>query len=184
MYDMKKARCAECREYLKYTEKEPRRRHGAMMHPGCRYCLAGKRARLFKKKDPRIYTPKWCPRRISPPILRVYGRRDGVLHSHAVYIKGKRMTWPDAKGYALLFEGKVPYIGGTFYTIIHNREKDHLVNAQEISEELGAPVDRGDVIEFDDGIKPMFYWQDVPRLRQIMFDRDQTEGCQTRDKTD
>lgn len=176
MYDMKKARCAECPKYLKYREKETKRQHGTTMRPGCRYCLAGKRARLFKKKDPKVYVPKWCPRRISPPILRVYGQIDGALHYHDVYVGGHQMTWPDAGGYALRFQGRALYAGRDFYTIIHNREKDHPVGAAEIAEELSTPVSRHDVVEFDDGIKPMFYWLDFQRLRQIVFDRDQAEG--------
>ena len=176
MYDMKKARCDECPHHLEYREKEAKRKHGTTMRPGCRYCLAGKRARLFKKKDPKVYVPKWCPKRISPPILRVYSQRDGVLHYRRVYVKDRKMTWPDAEGYALRFEGKAPYIGRFFYTIIHNREKDHFVDADEIAEELSAPVAWKDVIEFDDGVKPMFYWCESSGLCQIVFDRDQAEG--------
>lgn len=176
MYDMKKARCAECPKYLEFREKEPRRQHGKTMRPGCRYCLAWKRARLFKKKDPKIYVPKWCPRRISPPILRVYGQRDGALHYHRVYTGRKEMLWPDAQGYALRFQGRATHTGRDFQIIIQNREKHHFVDTPEIAEELSAPVRRYDVIEFDDGVKPMFYWCDIQRLRQVMFDRDQAEG--------
>lgn len=176
MFDMKKARCAECPEYLHYREKEPKRWHGRTMRPGCRYCLAWKRARLFKKKDPKVYLPKWCPKRITPPILRVYGQQNGLLHLHSVYMKGKELRWPDANGYALRFQGRAIQTGRDFYIIIHNREKEHHVDTAEIAEELGVPVSKWDVIEFDDGVKPMFYWHDYPRLRQIMFDREQAEG--------
>lgn len=176
MYDVRKARCAECPKYLEYREKEPRRQHGTTMRPGCRYCLAGKRARLFKGKDPKIYVPKWCPRRVNPLVLRVYGQIEDAPHYHEVYTGGRRMTWPDAKGYALRFQGHTYNTGRFFFSIIQNREKEHYVNAAEIAEELSAPVSRGDVVEFDDGIKPMFYWLDYQRLRQIMFDRDQVEG--------
>ena len=184
MYDMKKARCAECPQYLQFREKEPRRQHGTTMRPGCRYCLAWKkRARLFKKKDPKIYVPRWCPRRISPPILRVYGQREDALHYHSVYTGGRKTMWPNAEGYALRFQGRAVYTGRDFYSIIHNREQEHRVNAQEISEELGAPVSRYDVIEFDDGVKPMFYWCDLYKLRQIMFEPDKAEGYPPKDES-
>ena len=176
MYDMKKARCAECPQFFKFREKEPKRQHGTTMRPGCRYCLAGKRARLFQKKDPKIYVPKWCPKQISPPILRVYGQRDGVLHYLPAIGRSNKPALPSAEGYALRFEGRAVNTGRDFYIIMHNREKDHYVDAPEITEELGAPVGRYDVIEFDDGVKPMYYWCDYRRLRQIVFDRELAEG--------
>lgn len=178
MYDMKKARCAECPELLLYGEPEPHRRQGTVMRPGCRYCLAGKRARLFKKKDPKIYVPKWCPKRISPPILRIYRLRSGGLPLRPVHVGRKKMMWPDAAGYALRVQGRAIYTGRDFYIIIHNREKEHWVDAPEIAEELNVPVGRNDVIEFDDGIKPMFYWQNAQGLMQIRFDRELAQGYQ------
>lgn len=43
-----------------------------------RYCTGfeKKKPRRFRKSDPRIKPPKWCPRRLSPPICRIYGLVD------------------------------------------------------------------------------------------------------------
>lgn len=44
-----------------------------------RYCSGfpkKRKARRFRKSDPKYKPPKWCPRRISPPVCRVYGFKD------------------------------------------------------------------------------------------------------------
>lgn len=175
MYDMKKARCAECPCYLEYREKEPRSQHGTTMRPGCRYCLAGKRARLFKKKDPKIYVPKWCPKRIYPPVLRIYEQWESLPFYYPPSCRSRKDWLPIASGYRLRYEGQAPNTGPNFYTIIHNREKDHMIWLDEISEELGVSFTLWEIIEFDDGVKPMFYWL-MDRFRQTVFDRDQAKG--------
>lgn len=72
--------------------------------------------------------------------------------------------------------GRAIQTGRDFYIIIHNGKKGHHVDTAEIAEELGVPIDKWDLIEFDDGVKPMFYWHVYPCLQQIMFDREQAEG--------
>ena len=41
-----------------------------------RYCGGfpkKRKPKRFRRSDPRYKPPKWCPRRISPPVCRVYG---------------------------------------------------------------------------------------------------------------
>ena len=36
----------------------------------------GKAPKRFRSSDPQRKAPKWCPRRLSPPVCRVYGFAD------------------------------------------------------------------------------------------------------------
>lgn len=40
-----------------------------------RYCAGFKRKKpkQFRKSDPVLKAPGWCPRRISPPVCRIHG---------------------------------------------------------------------------------------------------------------
>ena len=44
-------------------ESLPIKKKGVTMHLGECFCVAGKRARKFKRSDPKIYVPDWCPKR-------------------------------------------------------------------------------------------------------------------------
>lgn len=167
MYDMKKARCAQCPHYLFYQERAPERKHGITLQYGCRYCMAGKRARLFKRCDPKVYVPKWCPLRITPILLRIYSCGTG----YASYRRdGLKRTVLDARGYALRCEGPAPHTGADFFILVRNREKLDYVPHGDVEEMLGVPFARHDVLEFYDGIKPFFYWRPRGRILKIMFD--------------
>lgn len=52
-----------------------------MMHMGERFCLGGKKARRFKKRDPAIDVPGWCPRRKDPCELS-FDPEKGELGAH------------------------------------------------------------------------------------------------------
>ena len=42
-----------------------------------RYCMkAGRKGKRFRSKDPKSRPPAWCPRRITPPVCRIYGFKD------------------------------------------------------------------------------------------------------------
>lgn len=58
-----------------------------------RYCTGfeKKKPQRFRKSDPRIKPPKWCPRRLSPPICRIYGFVD--KNSELMeFMSGKRLV--------------------------------------------------------------------------------------------
>lgn len=69
---LRKETCYECEKHLRYMESSPAKQMGVTMHMGERFCTGGKRARKFKRNDPKIYVPSWCPRRKIPSELRVY----------------------------------------------------------------------------------------------------------------
>ena len=63
---LRKPTCADCPHNLQYMERLPIKKKGVTMHLGERFCVAGKRARKFKRSDPKTYVPSWCPRLKAP----------------------------------------------------------------------------------------------------------------------
>ena len=54
--------CSRCPHRLTYLKGEPRQEGYIVLQFGQQYCTAGKKYRMFKKKDPKIYPPNWCPK--------------------------------------------------------------------------------------------------------------------------
>ena len=54
---LRKETCYECEKHLRYMESSPTKQMGVTMHMGERFCTGGKRARKFKRNDPKIYVP-------------------------------------------------------------------------------------------------------------------------------
>ena len=82
-----------------------------MMHMGERFCTGGKRARKFKRSDPKIYVPDWCPTRKKPCELRVY-KRDGEKETDFIDVVSWRSTAEFvsryfAKGRMAVVEGRL-----------------------------------------------------------------------------
>ena len=62
-----------------------------------RYCsgFPGRKPKRFPRSAPKFKPPKWCPRRITPPVCRVYGFKDErseymELLGRAEYLSGKK----------------------------------------------------------------------------------------------
>lgn len=62
---LRKETCYECEKHLRYMESSPAKQMGVTMHMGERFCTGDKRARKFKRNDPKIYVPSWCPERAT-----------------------------------------------------------------------------------------------------------------------
>ena len=73
---LRKPTCSDCPHNLQYMERLPIKKKGVTMHLGERFCVAGKRARKFKRSDPKTYVPSWCPRLKAPCELRIYGLKN------------------------------------------------------------------------------------------------------------
>ena len=85
---LRKETCYECEKHLRYMESSPAKQMGVTMHMGERFCTGDKRARKFKRNDPKIYVPSWCPKRKLPSELRVYCFKstiDWMLHERLCY---------------------------------------------------------------------------------------------------
>ena len=53
----KKPACFGCPDDLRYSDPIPKKNMGVMMHMGERFCTGGKKARRFKRSDPKITVP-------------------------------------------------------------------------------------------------------------------------------
>ena len=146
--------CVLCPHDLHYSDAIPMRRQGVMMHMNERFCLGGKKARRFKRSDPKISVPSWCPLRKTPCELRLYGfksSREEWLHSDLCRSIGKPLP-PEEHRYALLCEGRTDLSPREFWT----RCETTLDPTEGI---LENPVEMYQVLEIDDGLKPAFFYK-------------------------
>lgn len=137
---------------LQYMERLPIKKKGVTMHLGERFCVAGKRARKFKRSDPKTYVPSWCPRLKAPCELRIYGfknQREWRMHRSMCAYLGED-TSPSAFRYAVRYEGHTDLAPYEFFECCNEKSDDEI---------LGAAVQHYDVVEIDDGIKPAFFYK-------------------------
>lgn len=161
---LRKETCYECEKHFRYMESSPAKQMGVTMHMGERFCTGGKRARKFKRNDPKIYVPSWCPKRKLPSELRVYcfkSTEDWMLHERLCYDLGKEVS-PEAHRYAVRYELHTPFSPMEFARRC-NEEPD--------AETVGAAVHRHYVVEIDDGISPAFFYKTEHGYRlEALFD--------------
>lgn len=149
---LRKPTCADCPYNLQYMERLPIKKKGVTMHLGERFCVAGKRARKFKRSDPKTYVPSWCPRLKAPCELRIYGfknQREWRMHRSMCADLGED-TSPSAFRYAVRYEGHTDLAPYEFFECCNEKSDDEI---------LGAAVQHYDVVEIDDGIKPAFFYK-------------------------
>lgn len=134
-----------------------------------RYCNGFKRRkpRRFRKNDPSIKVPKWCPKRISPPICRIWGFRDEKSEFMERLFRrdyGKeKYASPSPQHYAPRKEISLGLTAKRFYDEVQNHP---------LYEVLPPDVDvcDGEIIEIDDGLKPYyFYVQNFGIVVPLMF---------------
>ena len=130
-----KARCSDCDAWHRHTSP-PQKVRGMIMQPGFRYCMWLKRPRCFRSQDPKIKVPQWCPKRLVPTVLRIYGFKDA--NAQHVY---------DVLGGIYAHRYAVRYTGTT-------RQNANSILKDGISEDLR--IAEGEVLEIDDGILPIF----------------------------
>ena len=141
--------CSVCPYNLHYSDAVPKRAMGVMMHLGERFCTGRKKARRFKRSDPQVYVPQWCPKRKSPCELRVYTFKNASewwLHTMLERDLGRRLT-PDGVRYALVRESVTELSPRAVW--------DRLESYQDI---LDVSLEPYSVVEIDDGLKPAFFY--------------------------
>lgn len=165
MYEVKiyKPRCSGCSCLLQYSKPVPKKVKGAFLRCGERYCTGGKNTRAFKKSDPRVYLPSWCPRLLSPAILRIYCYKDSMTEYLQMMLRADGMAdHAFAHNYAVRHECR---------TTLSASALGELMGNQSLAGTLGMPVLLHEIVEIDDGIKPYsFYVLDLARVVCISFD--------------
>lgn len=152
--------CTGCPHDLHYLDFVPRKQYGVMMRCGEHYCTGGKRARSFKKRDPKSRVPDWCPKRKHPCELRVYALKsteDWFFHSMLEQDIGKGFG-PSAHRYALRFEGTIQLTPQEFWKRCDQEPAAGL---------LPIPIQLYEVLELDDGLKPAFFYKDRTGFRLV-----------------
>ena len=122
-----------------------------------RYCDGFKRRKpkRFRKSDPVSKVPKWCPRRITPPVCRVHGFKDAQseymdLLSRTEYLSGRTKTiCPHSFHYVPRAELPLGMTARQFFDSTQEGPLDGILPEQ---------VDSGEVIEIDDGLQPYYFY--------------------------
>lgn len=157
--------CAGCPHDLSYLDSIPQRKFGVMMHCGEHYCTGGKRARRFKRSDPKTRVPQWCPRRKNPCGLRIYTLKneDEWLLHHMLSQGMGHAASPAGHRYALRFEGTTQLSPCEFW------RRCELEPAADL---LSLQIELYEVLEIDDGLEPVYFYRTESGLvLERSFDR-------------
>lgn len=143
--------CSSCESNYRHSGL-PQKKYGVMLHAPERYCIGGKRARMFKRRDPITKAPDWCPKRIYPYKVRIWGFRsdnDWFLFENLCMSLGRELP-PEAWRYAVVAETTTELSAKAFW-------EECSYNAGP--ELLGVEVPRHGVVEIDDGLLPNYFYR-------------------------
>lgn len=139
-----------------------------------RYCGGfpnRKRPKRFSKSDPRYKAPKWCPRRVCPPVYRIYSFADeqswemDILARNHFDPKRNQYISVFENHYKLRLETTLPMKAREFVEAVKRGNADEFM--------IEADLQLGDVIELNDGLKPyyFYYWSWSQLIPVLSFDR-------------
>ena len=126
---------------------------------GTRYCKGfpkGKKPKRFKSSDPKYKAPKWCPRRISPPVCRIYGfaneqcRELDILPRNRFDRKRDQYIYLSSSHYKLRLEKTLGINAKTFFDRSKHSGLDDFLVETDLS--------LGEVVEIDDGLRPYYFY--------------------------
>lgn len=165
---VRQPKCMFCPYLHKHDASFGMKLKGVYLRPFSRYCTGGKRPKVFKTQDPKEKVPTWCPRRISPCIVRVYHYKNPNTELLQCMLKQRGLEpIVSAIDYAVCYESP---------TSISAAEFQNEVSFLNLSNRLGFSLQPREVLEFDDGLHPYFFHlDDELRLHCIHFHK---EACQ------
>ena len=122
-----------------------------------RYCSGFKRKKpkRFRRSDPVSKAPKWCPKRIDPPICRIHGFKDERSAYmdflwRMEYRAGKLKTIsPASFHYTLRTEIQLGMTAKQFFDASQENP---------LRDILPEEVTAGEIIEIDDGLQPYYFY--------------------------
>ena len=162
MKELTNPTCPMCDAHYQFKGKVSMELYGATMQPHECYCIAGKRARRFRGSDPKRKPPAWCPRRKSPCELRVYGfvsENAMLMHSFLASDNGDAAD-PSAYRYGLRYEG---------VTSLTPKEFWRRRNAGDVKGVLPVSVQQYEIVEIDDGLKPVCFYKSQRGYRVVSY---------------
>ncbi len=167
-YSFPELKCSDCEHFQQVGD----------IAFGTRYCGGfpkKKKPKRFSSSDPQYKAPKWCPRRLSHPVCRVYGFADE--HGKALdmitreHFDAKRDLYISVSEwhYKLRFETSTSVNARAFFEAVKCGDMDDFLEK--------ADIQLGEVIEIDDGLKPYcFYCMNWSRMIPIFsFDRSKVQ---------
>ena len=119
-----------------------------------RYCTGFKRRkpRRFRSSDPKIKAPRWCPRRITPPICRIYGFAD-ERSEYMELVLQRDFTRTNPSPYHYKVRMEIP-LGMTAKRFYDETQMDFPKNILPPDTEIRT----GEIIEIDDGLQPYYFY--------------------------
>lgn len=156
---IKRPTCAGCPHDLYFGEPIPKRQQGVMMHLGEHYCTGSKRARRFRKSDPKVYAPSWCPKRKDPCELRIYGFKDdqaALMHYLSLGSDPDDPLHPMAYRYTVKHRAKIKLTPREFW---------EQCQTESCLDLLGTEVPLYSIVEIDDGLAPAFFYSTTEGMK-------------------
>ena len=122
-----------------------------------RYCYGfpRKSPKRFRVADPKINAPSWCPRRLKPAALRIYGFVDEQSRwAELIWTLNREKPEPDwihpiSRRYKLRMEMTTSKTAKQFF---------EGVNKHGYDKELLKQVEQGEIIEIDNGLEPHYFF--------------------------
>lgn len=148
-YSFPEMQCSSCPDF---------QRTGAELW-GSRYCSGfpkKRKPKRFKSSDPKYKAPKWCPRRISPPVCRIYSFADKLSRELDIFPRNhfdrKRDMYVclSSAHYKLRLETTLGINAKTFFERSKHGDLDDFLIETDLS--------LGEVVEIDDGLRPYYFY--------------------------
>lgn len=163
-YTLRRPSCLGCPHNLHFGDFVPKKQYGVMMHTGEHYCTGGKRARRFKRDDPKIAVPQWCPKRKNPCELRIYELKSVQDRQMFLCLSGDPddPLYISEYRYALASSAKIELTPQEFGGRCQNEPYEEL---------LGVNPPLYSVVEIDDGLAPAFFYKTAEGLKLAPYFR-------------
>ena len=142
-----------------------------------RYCGGfpeKRKPKRFWKTDPQWKAPKWCPRRKTPAVYRVYHyKNDGsmLLSNALLHFDGKghgATAFVSDRHYTLVAEGTTQLSARQFLTSSHQQPASTLLDYPDLV--------YGNVVEIDDGLRPCCFYYRSHRNFAVCFEFHQSQS--------
>lgn len=159
-YTLRRPSCVSCPHDLYYGDAVSKKQYGVMMHCGEHFCTGGKRARRFKRSDPKVAVPQWCPKRKSPCEVRIYALKSEQDRQMFFFLSSdlNDPLYISEYRYALASSTRIELTPQEFWSSCQN---------EPYTELLDADIPLYSVVEIDDGLAPAFFYRTVDGLRIV-----------------
>ncbi len=161
-HTLRQPTCAGCPHNLHFEDFISKKQFGVMMHFGEHFCTGSKRARRFKRSDPKAAAPQWCPKRKIHCELRIYelkSSQDWQMHcllsndpDNPLYISERR--------YALASSAETELTPQAFWKRCQSESYSELLK-------IGIPL--YSVVEIDDGLAPAFFYKTMSGITIVPY---------------